>query len=208
VNAGSSCKQSGRLTVLIDNGGMHKNIKLYGSVLAVILLLAGWALFFHYYPVEELVADIGIQNTYFAAFMLAVIGGFSSITGTSLYAALVALARGGINPYILGLIGGFGLFISDSIFYLIATKIRSVISHITNKWERLFRKIWKWLYRTPSWIVYLGIFSYCAFAPFPNDVLLVVLALSGYSYREFAAFLLLGDITMALLLTTISSSTG
>jgi hypothetical protein len=183
---------------------MNKKTKIYGSVLLIASLLLAWALFFHYYPVDRLVSDIGIQNTYFAAFMLAVIGGFSSVTGTSLYAALIALAHGGVNPYALGLIGGLGLFISDSLFYFVAVKMRSVITTITNRWERVFRKVWQWTYRMPKWTVYLVIYCYAAFAPVPNDILLAVLALSKYEYRNFAVYLFLGDITMTLLLTTLS----
>lgn len=187
---------------------MKTSKKLYVTVAAVALILIGWALFFHFYPVENLVNDIGIENTYLAAFMLAVIGGFSSLTGTSLYAALIGLAHGGVNPIMLGLIGGLGLFISDSIFYLIVTRVRHHIKLITDKWERLFRKIWTWVYRMPHWVVYAGIFCYCAFAPMPNDVLLTVLALSSYQYRQFAIFLLLGDFTTALLLTTLSANSA
>lgn len=183
---------------------MKRETKLYGMIGAVLLVLVGWAIFFHFYPVEQLVSDIGIQNTYIAAFMLAVIGGFSSVTGTSLYAALIALAHAGVNPIALGFIGGLGLFVSDSIFYVVATKIRALIAHVTHKWERLFRRIWKLMYRTPPWVVYVGIFLYSAFAPIPNDILLIALALSSFSYRQFAPFLLAGDLTMALLLTHLA----
>lgn len=192
--------------VTIDMYKLDKRKKFYGVIALVLLVLVGWALFFHFYPVDELVNDIGIENTYFAAFMLAVIGGFSSITGTSLYAALVALAHGGVNPLALGVIGGLGLFISDSLFYFVITKVRHILVDITKKWERVFRKIWKLLYITPSWIVYVMIFLYTAFIPFPNDIVLALLAVSGYSYRQFAIFLLLGDLTMALLLTNVSNA--
>jgi hypothetical protein len=172
----------------------------------VVLVFVGWALFFRYYPVEELVSDIGIQNTYFAAFMLALIGGFSSLTGTSLYAALIALANGGVNPIILGIIGGLGLFASDTVFYFLITKMRRLLAKITEKWERLFRNIWKLIYRLPPWVVFLGVLLYASFAPLPNDVLLVVLALSSYPYRQFAVFLFAGDIIMALMLTHFGSA--
>lgn len=180
---------------------MKRETKLYGIILFLVLLLAGWAFFFHVYPVEELVSDIGIQNTYLAAFLLAVIGGFSSLTGTSLYAALIALAQGGVNPLALGIIGGIGLFVSDTLFYYLLTHLRGTVAHITHKWDRLFRRLWKLVYRTPNWIVYLGVFVFAAFAPLPNDLLLAILALSNYKYRQFAIFLFAGDLTITLLLT-------
>lgn len=182
------------------------NRKLVHAVLGIGALLAAWAIFFHFYPVEELVNDIGIQNTYFVAFMLSVIGGFSSITGTSVYAALVALAHGGVNPLILGIVGGLGLFVSDSIFYIVAVKLRSIITHITSKWDRMFRKIWRLMYKLPPYAVYIGVFLYAAFSPLPNDIMLAVLALSNYKYRQFAPFLFLGDMGIALTLTYFGGS--
>jgi hypothetical protein len=187
---------------------LTKQRKLYGMLGIVLLIFVGWALFFHFYPVERLVNDIGIENTYLAAFLLAVIGGFSSVTGTSLYAALVALAHGGVNPTVLGIVGGLGLFISDSIFYFVASRMRKLIAGITDRWERLFRRMWSFVYRMPKWVVYGAIFLYSAVAPIPNDILLAVLALSSYSYRQFALALLLGDLTMTLLLTHLGGSIG
>ena len=179
--------------------------KLYAIVGAVALIFLGWAVFFYYFPVQELIDKIGIQNTYLVAFLLATIGGFSSLTGTSLYVALIALSQAGVNPIILGIVGGLGLFLSDTIFYFIIVKVRSLITKITNRWERLFRRMWKWFYVCPDWVVYLGVFLYAAFSPLPNDILLAVLALSSYSYRQFAWFLLAGDITIGLVLTHIGS---
>jgi hypothetical protein len=179
--------------------------RLYGIILVMLLLLAGWALFFHYFPIERLIEAIGIRNIYLAAFLLSVIGGFSFVTGTSLYAALIALSHGGVNPYILGTIAGIGIFLSDSLFYLLMLKARSYLVGVTERSSRITNEIWKWIYRMPSWVVFFGIYLYAAFMPIPNDILLAVLALSGYRYSEFLPFLLLGDLTMALLLTTVSS---
>lgn len=183
-----------------------KKYRIYWTALLLIGILIGWAVFFHYYPVEEIVNDIGVQNTYLATFLLAAIGGFSSITGTSLYAALIALSKGGMSPIVLGIIAGLGLFLSDTVFYFIMSKLRLMISGSVGKWERVFRNMWKWIYHTPPWIVYGGIFLYTAFVPIPNDILLAVLALSRYSYKQFAPFILLGDLTIAIVLTTFGGS--
>lgn len=183
---------------------MNKKVKLYGVFLLAILMMIAWAVFFRYYPVEKFVASIGIENTYLVTFILTVVGGFSSVMGTSLYAALIVLAKGSINPIMLGLVGGFGLFVGDSLFFFILSKLRRVLVRVTVKWERVCRKVWTLLYRTPSWIVYMVVFLWVAFAPLPNDLLLAVLALSGYPYKKFAVFLLLGDLTFIVMLTYFS----
>lgn len=180
---------------------MTQTNKVSTSVIIILTLLLGWALFFHYYPVERLVNAIGVQNTYLAAFIFSVIGGFSFVTGTSLYAALVALAHGGLNPYTLGIVSGLGIFLSDSLFYFVAVKMRSIITSVTSTWENIISRMWQFLDTMPKSIVFLGVLCYSAFAPIPNDILLAVLALSGYQYRQFAVFLLAGDMIMAFLLT-------
>lgn len=186
---------------------MKSSTQIYVLVAVILFLLIGWAIFFHYIPPELIVKKIGIQNTYLAAFILAVVGGFSSITGTSLYATLAALAHGGgVNTLILGLVSGLGLFLSDSLFYIIANYGRNIIKKTADHWEKIFNKIQKWIRIAPDWIVYSGVYLYSAFMPIPNDILLAVLAVSGYSYRQFALYLFLGDMTATILLTHVAGS--
>lgn len=183
-----------------------KNKRLYIPLAIIVLVLFAWLLFFHFVPPETLVRTIGVQNTYLFAFLLAVIAGFSSITGTSLYATIAALAHGGVNNLILGIVSGLGLFLSDSFFYFVAVYGRNFIAQTASHWERLFKWIHEWVHRAPRWLVFAVVFLYSAFAPIPNDILLGVLAISGYSYKQFFPYLLLGDITAMILLTMVSQS--
>lgn len=185
---------------------MERKQKLSISIIGIILFFLAWALFFHYYPIENLIERIGIKNVYLIAFVFSIIGGFSSITGLSLYAGLAVLARSGVNPYLLGLIAGVGIFISDSLFYFLLSRMKSVITSIHHRSQTLFDKVWRFLYRMPSWVVFFGIYLYAGFAPIPNDILLAVLALSSYEYKEFAPFLFLGDLTGMILLTTVAAA--
>lgn len=191
------------MNVSLDEDMKSSRRRIYALLGLVILILIAWAIFFHFVPPEELVRKIGVQNTYLIAFLLAVIGGFSSITGTSLYATLIALSQGGVNPTILGMVGGLGLFLSDSLFYFVLDYSRKMITKVADKWETIFNKIRSLVRRAPDWLVYVGVFLYSAFAPLPNDILLAVLTVSRYSYRQFAPYLFAGDIVMALLLTHV-----
>lgn len=189
--------------------GTTSSTRLYVLLGTVILILVGWAVFFHFVPPELLVEKIGIRNTYLAAFILAIVGGFSSVTGTSLYATLAAFAYSGeVNSLVLGVVSGLGLFLSDSLFYLVAEYGRGIIVKVASRWDVLFNRIRRWVRIAPNWLVYVGIFLYSAFSPIPNDVLLAVLVLSGYSYRQFALYLFLGDLTFALLLTNVAGNVG
>lgn len=187
------------------NTDMSKEFKQYGMVLLIAITMLAWGIFFHYYPIEKLVSSIGIQNVYLATLLLTVVGGFSSITGPSLYMGLIDLSKSGGNNLMLATISGLGLFISDSFFFFIFSQIRHVLSRTSNKWERIIRRSWKIVYKTPQWIMCLIIFIWCALAPLPNDILLLFLAFGSYSYRKFSSFLFLGDLVFAFILIYISS---
>lgn len=176
----------------------------YGAILLATFILVGWAVFFRFFPVDQIIDKIGIENSYLAAFLLATVAGFSSITGTSLYAAIIALAEGGVNPVILGIVSGIGLFLSDSAFFYIIHKGKDHIAEIAKKWETFFKRLHKFIKRAPDWLVYTIVFVCVAFLPVPNDILLAVLAVSGYRYKQFFLFLLAGDITMTLMLTLVT----
>lgn len=164
-------------------------------------VIIGWAIFFYLVPPDVLVDKIGVKNSYLISFLVAVIAGFSSITGTSLYATLAVLSNGGASPLILGLVGGLGLFISDSLFYYILSRWRDHITKIIHEWGGIFKKLQYYIRIFPDWVVYSFVFAYIAFAPIPNDILLAVLAVSGYYYRQLFLFILIGDVTMTLILT-------
>ena len=181
---------------------MKSSKQTYAFFITIILVLAGWILFFNYISPEELVQKIGIKNVYLASFILSVVGGFSSITGTSVYAAITAIAHSGVvNPLVLGVISGLGIFLSDSLFYFIARYGHETIVRTTEHWKRIFGKIRRWVRFAPDWLLYTGVLLYSAFSPLPNDIILAVLAVSGHSYRQFAPFLFVGDLTLMFLLT-------
>lgn len=179
----------------------------YITVGIAVLVIIGWIILFHFFPPNVLVEKIGIKNSYLIAFVMSVIGGFSSITGTSVYAALAAIAHsGGVNVTMLGIVSGLGIFLSDSLFYFAADYGRGMIVRIASEWETVFNRVRRWVRIAPDWLVYLGIVAYSAFSPFPNDILLAVLVVSGYSYRQFAPYLFVGDLTAMILLTHVAGA--
>lgn len=185
---------------------MKSSTRIYALLGIVVLVLVGWAVFFYFVSPELIIDKIGIKNTYLAAFILSSVAGFSSITGTSVYATLAAFAHGGANPLILGTVSGLGLFLSDSLFYFLASYGHTMITKTMAKWDTAFKKMRRWTRIAPDWLVFTVVYLYSAFAPVPNDLLLVVLVVSGYSYRQFAPYLLLGDLTGALVLAYVAGS--
>jgi len=176
-------------------------LKFYGSFILIVLVIVGWAIFFYFIPPTMVVEYIGLQNSYIVAFVLAVICGFSSITGTTFYVAVAALSHGGANPLILGIVGGLGLCISDFAFYFVVSKGTHVID---KHWEKLSNFIKRLVKSMPNWAIYIFIFLYSTFAPIPNDIILVALAIGGTPFKKIAPFLFAGDVASTILLAYLS----
>lgn len=177
------------------------DLNFYGPFILIIVVIIGWALFFRYIPPEEFVSMIGVQNSYLIAFSLAVICGFTSLTGATFYITLAALAHGGASPLVLGLIGGIGLCISDAIFFYFISKGTHVIHR---HWGGLATRIMYWMDTSPQWAVPLFIFGYSAFVPIPNDIVLVTLAVGRRPFKKIAPYLFVGDIVSTLLISYLS----
>ena len=168
------------------------------TIILVVLTLIGWGAFFYFVPPDTLVEGVGIQNTYAVAFLISLVAGFSTLTGTAAYATVIEFARGGANPLLLGIIAGVGLFLSDSAFYLLVMRGRVALGNRLGRWLARFHQF---VERVPRWVVYVGVYLFCAIGPIPNDVMMTVMIIGGYQYRKLWIPLLLGDITFMLLLS-------
>jgi hypothetical protein len=157
----------------------------------IVIIIAIWSVFLMFVPPRDIVNVIGLTNTYAVIFLIAAIGGLSSVTGASLYAAVATAAAGGAHPIILALIGGVGILISDGIFFYAARLGRHTASRF---WKPQVEMLVRWSERIPRWGVYVGAFLYTGFTPLPNDVLMVALALRKEPFRNIAPVLLAGDI--------------
>lgn len=172
----------------------------YGKLLGILLILVLVGLALYLFPPQEVVSYIGVENAYLVGFLITLLAGVSSFTGTAAYATVGALAQGGAHPIILGLVGGIGLFLSDTIFYFLITKgiesVKKGKDSFLMRLERLFSKV-------PTSVVLFIVFVYTGFSPFPNDLLLIALLIGGYKYKTFALPLLAGAITLMLIITHI-----
>jgi hypothetical protein len=170
----------------------------YRTVVFVIGAIALWSAVIYLVPPGSLVSRVGLANAYFASFLITLIAGFSSLTGGAAYAAVIDFSRGGADPFYLGLASGAGLFISDSLFYLLILRgrqsVESSLGRFLGHLERFFKRI-------PDQFVYIFTYLFCALGPIPNDLILAALVIAGYRYRAFWPALLAGDITFMLFLS-------
>jgi uncharacterized membrane protein YdjX (TVP38/TMEM64 family) len=182
---------------------MKRGIKLGIGVLSFIIFLVIWTLLLNTFPPKEIIDMIGIKNGYLIAFLIALLGGMTSFTGSSYYLVISTFGAGGLNPFLLGFFGGTGALMSDAIFFFIGIKFGKLISEDKKiKAEKLS----KWLRKKPKWILFLGIFLYLGFTPLPNDIITLSLGIMGYRFREILIPIYLGNITSTIIAAYIGSS--
>lgn len=168
----------------------------WAAVAAIVLILAGASASIAVLGPEAIVAHIGATNAYLSVFLLAIIGGLSTLTSTSLFTAIATFSVGGAHPILLGLFGGTGIFISDTVFFHAA---RYGKTSLPAHWERRVTRLFSWLHTLPRWGAMALILAWIGFSPLPNDVLMVALAAAGYRYAQVAPLLLAGGLCIATL---------
>ncbi len=177
----------------------HKKKTAFGLFVAILL---AWTVLLWTVGPEQMVSYIGVQNGYLIGFFLATFGGMSTLSSASYFATIITLAAGGLNPYLLAVVAGFGLLIGDSLFFYLGKSGRTAFSDQFH--ERLDR-LTRWIMRRPNWLVPIIVYIYVGFTPLPNDIFMIALALSGYPYKKMVIPLLLGDITIVLITALLAS---
>lgn len=165
--------------------------------LLLFLFIAFWLAALLVWGPEAIIKLIGVENSYAVAFILAAIAGLTSFTGSIHFTALATFAAGGADPFLLGLVGGTGLFLSDSLFFYAAQHGRHAASE---QWGHYIERLTRAASTVPRWAVPLGVFLYVGFSPFPNDILMLALALGGFRYRLIFPALFLASITHVTLI--------
>lgn len=165
-------------------------------VWVLISLIILWSIFLFFIDIDELIAHIGIENTYLILFLVAAVSGTSFLTSASFYAVFLSYAQADLHPLALGIIGGLGMSIGDSIFFLISKRAGDVMSLSKN---RTYRKIFAYISRLPHWGVYLFTYLYASFSPFPNDLLMVALGVLRFRYSRIIPIIIIGNITLLTL---------
>jgi membrane protein YqaA with SNARE-associated domain len=151
---------------------------------------------------ENIINYIGKNNSYFLSFIFGALGGSSFFVSFAFYASIFILVRGGLDPLLLGIIGGIGLSIGDSLFYFLGFQGRKMTY---GKFEYKISKFSDWLVSKPKWVVFIISFFYISITPFPNDILMISTGLAKYPYRFVALALFLGNTAFLIFLGFLAS---
>lgn len=164
----------------------------YISYIVLVAIFIGWTVAIYQFHPTQIAEQLGINNGYAIAFVLAFFGGLSTFISIPYYLVVFTLATGGLNPVVLGIAAGSGVFLGDSTSYFVGYKGRDILP---SNLQRIFQKFCGWCITRPSWLVPLVIFSYGAFVPFPNDFLVISMGLARYPYWKLMVPLGLGNVT-------------
>ncbi len=170
-----------------------KNILIFS---AFIVLIAAWIVAFRYINPQSIVASIGATNGYLILFFIGTLGGASIFTGPSYFIALTTLSAGGLNPILLGICGGFGLTIGDTIVMLIGV---GAGKKAPEKFQEKIAKFQKLIEKKPDWLTNLILYLYVGFTPLPNEVAVIPLGIVGYKKKTIILFLFLGNLTSGII---------
>ena len=178
-------------------------IKNHGGVLALAGVFLSLNLVFFFVTPDQIVEYIGVENTYLTIFLIASVGGLNVITGGVLYASIIAFAAGGASPLLLGLIGGIGIAIGDSlVFYL----FRHTSKSLSPQWQEKVTIVKEKVEHLPRFIQYILIYAYLGFTPLPNDILMFLLAVLRFKFMEVLPVIVAGTITVATLIAYLGNS--
>jgi len=179
---------------------MRKRLLTYFLHIVPIILLLSFSALFYYLTPEGIISIIGVENAYILMFILALVGGLSTFSGVPYHIVLVALAVGGVNPFLLGLVTACGVMLGDSTSYyigyegraLMSARVHSVLerlAYIKEKYPRLLPVIF---------------FFYGALLPFSNDVMVIPMGFLRYPFWRIIGPLGLGNIIFNIGLALIA----
>lgn len=175
-----------------------KNLGIFAGLLIAIV---GWTLVLMFFRPSEIVAWLGVTNSYLVAFLISIFGAIASITPVSTYPGIYTMAAGGIHPLLLAPIAAAGLTIGDYIFVFFGLSARGALSErITDKIENVMR----WLNDKPTRFIQVFIFVWVGFLPIANNLLTAPLAMTGFHPRKMFVPLVLGNLMLPLLATSLA----
>jgi hypothetical protein len=169
---------------------------------ALVIFIISLIILLYFVSPTQIVNKIGVHNAYLFALLVSFLAGFSALTSFSMVAVLLTLAAGGVNPIYLGLVSGVGLAAGDIIMFFASSEARLLVS---GKWEKALNKISKAFEGKPKKLMPLLTYIYMGLTPFPNDFLIIFLALINYPIKKLLIPIILGDITYPLIITLLAA---
>lgn len=182
---------------------MEKKLRNTIIFFLILAFIVAWSTLLHFITPQELVDMIGVRNGYVLSFLFGVFGEAATLTALSYYPAVITLAAGGLNPFLLGVIAGAGMTVGNSLYFYLGIEGRSVLSE---RMDRTAKKVLAWIDKKPGFVVQVLIFLYVGFTPLPNNLLTATSGVLDYKYKKLFAPLLLGNIVLTTSIAYLTSA--
>ena len=175
---------------------MKKEKVTFAVMISVALF---FVILFIFVSPQEVVSQIGVENTYILAFFVSLFGGLSAGGSASFISLIISLVIGGLDPLYLGIVSGIGITLGDIFLFTAFSKGRHLVK---KSWDKKIKTFAKKIEDNKfySFITPFLAYVYVGLSPFPNDILLAFLATIDYSKAKTYTIIFLGDITFTLLL--------
>lgn len=129
---------------------------------------------------------------YIGMFVLAFLGGTTTLVPIPYFIVVIALAGIGFNPYLLGLSAGLGATAGDTVSYFVGYHGQTFFSTgAQKKFNRIHRVLTRWPALTPVFLFLFG-----AVVPLPDDLVILPLGLVRHRYVSTVVPVGLGKIVM------------
>lgn len=172
----------------------------YMPRIVLFLIVIGWVYLFFFSSPTELISLIGTENGYVLISTASFISGLSIFGVAPYHLILIALASGGMNPFLLSLAAALGLALGDSTSYFIGYQGSAIIPE---RAKRIVERI-SMFFQHHEKTLPVYIFLYGALVPFSNDFVGVTMGLTRYPFWRVMVPLTLGTFVFNLTLSFLS----
>jgi len=163
--------------------------QVYVPFMGIVIGFMAVSIFFTFVSPEDAIAALGVENSYAFLFLLAFCSGLLAFSGIPYHWVLIALALGGLNPWLLGLAAAVGVILGDSTSYLIGYYGHHVVPA---RWRDSVEKLSSFMHRHPR-LVPAFFFVYGSIAPFSNDLIGITMGVARYPILRVMVPLGLGN---------------
>ena len=145
---------------------------------------------------QEKTGNIGL---YIGVGIISIFGNFVMFIPVLYAAVLMFVAMMDVNVFILGIAAGIGASIGQIFSWFVGRATREIAS---NKLEKQLRKTQRWVERG---LAPLMIFIFAA-TPLPDEVLLIMIGLIGYSLGKTLIYCFIGKIVLTLSVSLLAQT--
>lgn len=170
---------------------LHNKKSIYKLVSIILLVVV--VFFVNQYVVgHDFIRELAARFGYIGVFLAASISGFNIVVPIPIITFLPLFVDSGLHATTLILIIAVGMTVGDSVGFWLGKVGREILSEKSQKLSKKIKAM-------PPLVAYCFLFFYAAFAPLPNEIIVIPMAILGFKFRYMFIGLLTGNIAFNIL---------